>query len=86
LQGLRNEFSAYARTSISKWLLHCYRGYGSNWDYYGVLFQKEKMVLNRVVIIERIICRNYAVRKNRIPYEEYKKDKSPSLKRTVMQL
>jgi hypothetical protein len=20
-------------------------GYGSNWDYYGVLFQKEKMVL-----------------------------------------
>jgi hypothetical protein len=26
-------------------------------DYYGVLFQKEKMVLNRVVIIERIICR-----------------------------
>jgi hypothetical protein len=38
IAGLRNEFSAYARTSISKWLLHCYRGYGSNWDYYGVLF------------------------------------------------
>jgi hypothetical protein len=33
------------------------------------------MVLNRVVIIERIICWNYAVRKNRIPYEGYKKDK-----------
>jgi hypothetical protein len=64
IAGLRNEFSAY-RTSISKWLL-CYRGYGSNWDYYGVLFQKEKMVLNRVVIIERIICRK-TMQSNRIP-------------------
>jgi hypothetical protein len=72
LQGLRNEFSAYARTSISKWLLHCYRGYGSNWDYYGVLFQK-KMVLNRVVIIERIICRAMQSVKKIEYLEEYKK-------------
>jgi hypothetical protein len=43
IAGLRNEFSAYARTSISK-LLHCYR-YGSNRDYYDILFRK------RVVLI-----------------------------------
>jgi hypothetical protein len=37
-----------------------------------VFYFRKKMVLNRVVIIERIMPWN-AVRKNRIPYEEYKK-------------
>jgi hypothetical protein len=45
------------------------------------------MVLNRVVIIERIICRETMQSvKNRIPYEEYKKINLRLLKGTVMQL
>jgi hypothetical protein len=70
---------------ISKWLLHLYRGYGSRllWCF----ISEEKMVLNRVVIIERIICRE-TMQSVKIEYLMKKniKDKSPLLKRTVMQL
>jgi hypothetical protein len=39
-----------------------------------MVFYFRKMVLNRVVIIERIICRETMQSvKNRIPYEEYKR-------------